>query len=666
MKMFEPDEDTIQKLFNKKFNFERVHDYNLPDSSALFTSSSWTIDCLQDLKENLNTVKSKLNDKKIEVWSEHTKFMNPNRNIINKVRGGTFRGEFVTQAWCKFYECLSNYDIVRVDADDSNHFTSLHLCEAPGSFIAALNHYLTLNQPDVDWNWRATTLNPYYEGNALTSMISDDRLILHTLAHWDFGVDSTGNIMNPENVEHLLERTGLVDLVTADGSIDCLLEPERQEEIVAGLHLSETVVALRGLKQGGSFVLKMFTMFEASSVSLLFLLNCLFRQVHVFKPSVSKEGNSEVYVICLDYTPTTPNTQDYLQLISTKMVTNNDSTLFPLASIPEQFLSQIEACARYFMDLQVAVIERNLSTFNQLSQYDQASIRKLQSRVTNEYITICRLQPIPTEKRLLASTKVDNGINLNPRRHVGSYVERKTELSDEEHLATLQTRLRESLPMIGSWIKIPLNSGFAAGAADEVLQLTKGLPIKKLCSSKFIFAPELRLFQEVIERLSKRCEESGVEVVQCTESQKEVVLNVNVFAYFNYRENYAEFEQNLVIALLEALKTLPTGKRLVIRNLPLLTQFLAGLVFYLSNFCFTKTTLYNESVISFEGEINRQQLQPLMDALELKTEMIDRRTVIGLVDIPKLFCFQFQHALIQYNTSTLFLYNLEYLRRCDS
>ena len=49
---------------------------------------------------------------------------------------------------------------------------------------------------------------------------------------------------------------------------------------------------------GGHFILKMFTLFESESVCALYLLRTLFKDLDVFKPATSKEGNSEVYVIC--------------------------------------------------------------------------------------------------------------------------------------------------------------------------------------------------------------------------------------------------------------------------------------------------------------------------------------------------------------------------------
>uniref|UniRef100_A0AAV2LNX6 Cap-specific mRNA (nucleoside-2'-O-)-methyltransferase 2 n=1 Tax=Knipowitschia caucasica TaxID=637954 RepID=A0AAV2LNX6_KNICA len=103
--------------------------------------------------------------------------------------------------------------------------------------------------------------------------------------------------------KHLLELQAFVanmyrvDLVTADGSFDCQENPDEQEALVASLHYCEVTAALLLLSPGGSFVLKMFTHYEHSSVCLLYLLNCCFRNVNVFKPATSKAGNSEVGTI---------------------------------------------------------------------------------------------------------------------------------------------------------------------------------------------------------------------------------------------------------------------------------------------------------------------------------------------------------------------------------
>ena len=92
-----------------------------------------------------------------------------------------------------------------------------------------------------------------------------------------------------------------MDLITADGSVDCQADPANQEAIVARLHYAEIVTALLSLRPGGDFVIKMFTFFEAETVCALYLLSRSFAEVHVFKPATSKEGNSEVYVICKNY-----------------------------------------------------------------------------------------------------------------------------------------------------------------------------------------------------------------------------------------------------------------------------------------------------------------------------------------------------------------------------
>lgn len=49
----------------------------------------------------------------------------------------------MTQAWCKLWECVRSYNVVSGNEDGT--FRSVHLCEAPGAFVAALNHHLKTN-----------------------------------------------------------------------------------------------------------------------------------------------------------------------------------------------------------------------------------------------------------------------------------------------------------------------------------------------------------------------------------------------------------------------------------------------------------------------------------------------------------------------------------------
>ena len=94
-------------------------------------------------------------------------------------------------------------------------------------------------------------------------MIDDDRFILPTLDQWCFGVDNTGNIMDVENMKDLIEKTKIrrIQLVTGDGSIDCMDEPSEQESRVSHLHWCEAIGALNILQQGNIY-LKLFIFYQ--------------------------------------------------------------------------------------------------------------------------------------------------------------------------------------------------------------------------------------------------------------------------------------------------------------------------------------------------------------------------------------------------------------------
>ncbi|KAG8182338.1 hypothetical protein JTE90_028182 [Oedothorax gibbosus] len=379
---------SLDVFFEKKFSFEKENCWTLPPLSDILVADLWTSETLQGLKSELNSAKSVLNDKG-EQWHEHTSNINKAKLVIKSIKQ-QINPDILTQAWCKFYEVLSNYSLIPTE---TMNIKSLHLCEAPGAFISALNSYLYLNHPGISWEWLANTLNPYYEGQNIKNVVVDDRLIFPTLRNWYFGSDSTGDIMEPgfrKIVKKYADGQGFFDLVTADGSVNCLEDPAEQETKVAPLHFAEMLVALSNLAIGGSFVLKKFTFFECETICKMYFLNCVFKEVHVFKPFTSKHGNSEVYVVCLGYQGA-ESLEAYFENFSEAYNSKKDRALFPLPSIPESFISQLVKCSNYFIDLQKNAIIENIQLFSQdLSSYE-IKLEETQKECAEKYLIKCNI-----------------------------------------------------------------------------------------------------------------------------------------------------------------------------------------------------------------------------------------------------------------------------------
>ncbi|XP_038063786.1 cap-specific mRNA (nucleoside-2'-O-)-methyltransferase 2-like [Patiria miniata] len=388
----------VRALFEKKFAFVRPsegQEWKLPPAESLFSEAvvkDWDPE-LNHYKAELNELKCQLSDKDIQQWHQHTSFTHRSALVMSHLRNN-YWVELCTQAWCKFFEIVSSYDVIKpgLAREEGACLKSVHLCEAPGAFVTSLNHYLKSSGilRHGAWNWLATTLNPYYEGNSTDAMIADDRFILQTQEHWFFGEDNTGDLMNAENLKSLKQRVedtmGNVQLMTADGSINCQNDPAEQEVVVSQLHYCEVVTAMALLADGGSFILKMFTMFEHQTACLMYLLNCSFREVHVFKPATSKAGNSEVYVVCLGFIGQ-QSLEEYMpSLLSHFGPAECPNAMFPISSIPTSFLVQLRACAATFKDYQMATISENIWLYTHMSEQERHRLTKVREACRTTYV----------------------------------------------------------------------------------------------------------------------------------------------------------------------------------------------------------------------------------------------------------------------------------------
>ena len=238
-----------------------------------------------------------------------------------------------------------------------------------------------------------------------------------------------------------------VHLVTADGSVDCQSDPGRQESIVSDLHTAETVTALKMLAPGGNFVIKMFTIFESETECLLYLLNCSFETVDIFKPATSKEGNSEVYVVCKSL-----KQSKWLDAVLEKLTHHYgnfpvDHCLFSQDDIPDSFMSELSRCGDLFMELQENVISNNLHYWrDRLSTNDMKDLTEIQLQVAEKYMELYKVEEIPSYRHVAYKRKDPIVSQLDPRTDKGTFADKL-----EDYRIDPERKLKDIRSLLKNW-----------------------------------------------------------------------------------------------------------------------------------------------------------------------------------------------------------------------
>lgn len=110
-----PNGATVTQFFKKKFQFRKQLQWKLPLIHSTFQGNEGnkTVPQLQWIKSKLNDVKDQLNDIPLDAWSKFTAKRDPSSAISWYIRT-EIKAEFVTKAWCKMFECVNAYPILKV------------------------------------------------------------------------------------------------------------------------------------------------------------------------------------------------------------------------------------------------------------------------------------------------------------------------------------------------------------------------------------------------------------------------------------------------------------------------------------------------------------------------------------------------------------------------
>ncbi|XP_011299350.1 cap-specific mRNA (nucleoside-2'-O-)-methyltransferase 2 [Fopius arisanus] len=629
--------EAVERLFSKRFELLNDQSFTLAPPSSMFVGHPWEVEALQALKISLNTTKSRLNDFKLMEWQKHTGTTNQAGEVHKKLRT-VINPEFLTQAWCKFYENLSSFPLIPSGVLQSGKLHSIHLCEAPGAFVMSLNHFLKVNHPDITWTWTASTLNPYYEANSNSTMITDDRIILHTEGHWYFGEDQTGNLMTLENLEGLLRRErGKAMLVTADGSISCIDKPDEQEAVVSHLHYCETVAALHLLENGGSFLLKIFTIFEQETVCLLYLMRCCFERVVLNKPATSKEGNSEVYVVCLGFKGDV--VKEHLAVLTSRYeegeeMRGKETSMFRREDLPNKFIEQIIQAGEFFKGHQCQVIQNNIRMFEEGVEDD---VWKIRDAVAEAFIARYGVKRVDKAEELVGKRRISmfNNKDTHFKFSDGSFNDRKREeeMLGEERIKRLQEDM-QGVPGRASFkFILPNDSG--------PLMINLGKFYEKIQSSRFCFPRMLKNLISgfhVLDEFNLNLEfpEAAAKTEFIEKMRRE---DKKVFS-FSLTD---KVDTNLIEKIYEILESIEENDSIVLLGYCLLSQLNVGIL-YLLGHAFKTLEIEAENdlgvVVTLENFRNRKKMidnfREIIEAANNARE--SNKIVISIFPISQLLC----------------------------
>ncbi|BCS83310.1 ftsj methyltransferase domain-containing protein 1 [Cotonvirus japonicus] len=263
--------------------------------------------------------------------------------------------EMVTNAWIKLYEMLSEYPNL---LGTNKIVKTFHLCEAPGAFISATNHYLNSNKRQLIWF--AQTLNP--EKDEDFALKDHYGLMAEYPDKWLFGPDkySSGDITDSRNIKFYASNQHLkdIDFMTADAGILCSPNNiNEQESILCKINMGQIICILACLSVGKSAIFKTFLpMTEPLNISMICLLTTLFEKIIFHKPKASNSSNSEIYIILENYKGISSNLLDLLYVMLDDPKIDNNS--FILDTLDKEYMKSYSNIVNVLINNQINSLKK--------------------------------------------------------------------------------------------------------------------------------------------------------------------------------------------------------------------------------------------------------------------------------------------------------------------
>ena len=348
------------------------------------------------LKKYLSKIKS-LIDKHIKDWDNIKKFTNsyefihtniPNQKIsVSKIKP-------ISRAFFKLIEIYNSHNVFT----NNNPIKTFHLAEGPGGFIEA-TAYIRNNINDIYYGMTLIDNNV----NIPNWSKADNMIKKYPNIRIEYGQDQKGDLYNHKNLIYCKNHyKNSMNVITADGGFDFSNDYNNQEISAFRLIFTQVAYAITMQANGGTFILKIFDMFETSTLEILYLLSCFYNKVIICKPNTSRSANSEKYIVCkyFKYSNTDEICNKFINILKIfETLDFQTYNIFSILNIPIQSyyrtqLLEINACLSHLQ------IENIINTIKIITHKDKKheKIQHLKSNNMQKCMNWCINNNIPYNK----------------------------------------------------------------------------------------------------------------------------------------------------------------------------------------------------------------------------------------------------------------------------
>lgn len=352
------------KQFQAKHLSVRIEPENVQFGNDL---PDYELSEISSIRERLNEAKSQLDiywteakrnpsaEKKWFAFQYIIDLYKPMRGEIEK----KFNASIVTNAWMKYWEIYSQYELI---TKRDHTFNAFFNAELPGAALCAYNHYMKTMRPGIQFNWRASSLL------ADTSDALGDNygLYAHNKNKWLMNEHNNGDSTVLDNLLDFvaqLSPLGGIDLYSHDAGIDVSEDFNNQELANAKIHLGCALAGFMTLRIGGNFIAKQYTFLETFTWNLIIIYAQMFSEFYICKPLTSRPYNSEIYLVGKGFRGMSDDIRD---LLVERLQNFNTSPFIPRDAIKEKHqLSSyaIQKFAQVVFGQQISFINENVQLF---------------------------------------------------------------------------------------------------------------------------------------------------------------------------------------------------------------------------------------------------------------------------------------------------------------